>query len=164
MNPQINLLIKTCRLCGSTKPIIDFCKTPLNKDGRCNRCKICSRIYSKKYRAANLDKLQKADRIRSRTEERRRRNRESLRERGKVYQYRSNEWKIRNREKVRARGKVKEAIKQGLLKRQPCEACGHIGRNHAHHDDYGKPLDVRWLCPVHHGEIHRRYNDEGEPL
>ena len=25
----------------------------------------------------------------------------------------------------------------------------------AHHEDYGRPLAVRWLCPAHHAEIHR---------
>jgi len=24
----------------------------------------------------------------------------------------------------------------------------------AHHDDYSRPLDVRWLCKRHHEEAH----------
>jgi hypothetical protein len=34
---------------------------------------------------------------------------------------------------------------------------------HAHHDDYTKPLKVRWLCPMHHAEVHaiRRTGDTG---
>jgi hypothetical protein len=56
--------------------------------------------------------------------------------------------------KVSARSAVKLAIEQGRLVRDACEVCGEEAQ--AHHDDYGKPLDVRWLCRRHHGEIHRR--------
>ena len=45
------------------------------------------------------------------------------------------------------------AIKQGRLVRGPCEVCGAV-RTDAHHDDYDKPLDVRWLCRLHHRQTH----------
>lgn len=44
-------------------------------------------------------------------------------------------------------------IDAGILIRQPCEVCGEIIVD-AHHDDYMKPLDVRWLCRHHHREHH----------
>ena len=45
-----------------------------------------------------------------------------------------------------------------VLRREPhdCEKCGAEGA-HAHHDDYTKPLDVRWLCRTCHGIEHRTY-------
>ena len=43
------------------------------------------------------------------------------------------------------------AIKNGTLVRQSCEVCGKK-KGQAHHDDYTKPLDVRWLCPKHHAQ------------
>lgn len=49
----------------------------------------------------------------------------------------------------RARHLVESAIIRGELKRQPCEACGKLP-SEAHHDDYDKPLQVRWLCRSHH--------------
>ena len=62
----------------------------------------------------------------------------------------------------RAQGVTEKAIKRGILKPQPCEVCGKTGvmadgRNaiQAHHDDYNKPLDVRWLCQEHHHEWHK---------
>ncbi len=40
------------------------------------------------------------------------------------------------------------AIKTGVLIKQPCERCGNKAQ--AHHEDYSKPLLVKWLCPKHH--------------
>ncbi len=65
------------------------------------------------------------------------------------------EWAERNPEKRDAQMKVGNAIRDGKIVRQPCEKCGKKAQ--AHHDDYSKPFDVRWLCPKHHGEAHRRY-------
>jgi hypothetical protein len=56
--------------------------------------------------------------------------------------------------KYRARGKVYDAIRRGRMTRGSCEVCGRQ-EAHAHHDDYDRPLDVRWLCPQHHAEHHR---------
>lgn len=50
---------------------------------------------------------------------------------------------------------VRGAVKSGKLKKQPCEVCGDENV-HAHHDDYNSPLDVKWLCPLHHKELHNK--------
>jgi hypothetical protein len=67
-------------------------------------------------------------------------------------------YKMRFRErypvKAAAHDAVKDALRAGKLTRQPCEVCGKP-RGHAHHDDYRKPLEVRWLCRDHHLEWHR---------
>ena len=57
-----------------------------------------------------------------------------------------------------ARYTTNNAVKRGLLVKQPCEVCGTDENVEAHHDDYMRPLDVRWLCRTHHGE-HHRMND-----
>jgi hypothetical protein len=49
----------------------------------------------------------------------------------------------------RAQLAVGRAIRAGRLMRQPCVKCGAIN-SHGHHADYAKPLEVVWLCPVHH--------------
>lgn len=51
---------------------------------------------------------------------------------------------------------VKSAIRNGVLVREPCEVCGKE-KVDAHHDDYSKPLDVRWLCRFHHLKHHRGF-------
>lgn len=50
-----------------------------------------------------------------------------------------------------ARNKVRSMLRSGKWTRQPCEYCGKLGE--AHHSDYSKPLDVRWLCRTHHIQV-----------
>jgi len=66
-------------------------------------------------------------------------------------------WAERNPEKRRAHIAVGNALRDGLLERQPCEVCGTSDHVHAHHDVYSKQLNVRWLCVTHHAEHHRKY-------
>jgi hypothetical protein len=54
-----------------------------------------------------------------------------------------------------ARWQVHRALEAGRLVKQPCEVCGDA-KVHAHHDDYSKPLDVRWLCLRHHVDHHAK--------
>ena len=59
----------------------------------------------------------------------------------------------------RARRIAFNAIRTGKLLRCPCEICGII-EVEAHHDDYTKPLMVRWLCVKHHKEFHRNLKNK----
>ena len=45
-------------------------------------------------------------------------------------------------------------ISQGYVEIKPCEVCGTTELLEAHHDDYNKPEQVRWLCRKHHAEHH----------
>lgn len=56
--------------------------------------------------------------------------------------------------RITARNEVRKARARGDLVRQPCEVCGDIS-THAHHEDYQRPLDVRWLCRPHHADRHK---------
>jgi ribosomal protein S27AE len=49
---------------------------------------------------------------------------------------------------------VAEAIATGSLQPQPCEVCGRPPIC-AHHDNYDRPLDIRWLCWKCHTQRHR---------
>lgn len=65
-----------------------------------------------------------------------------------VYKFR-----IKNPEKYKAHSIVRKSIRLGILNKLPCFICGNIN-SHAHHEDYNNPLDVMWLCPQHHKDIH----------
>lgn len=56
-----------------------------------------------------------------------------------------------------ARSAVNKALRSGELKRSDkCNLCLKETRTNAHHIDYGKPLNVIWLCDKCHGECHRK--------
>lgn len=69
------------------------------------------------------------------------------------------EWRKKNpstgdqKIKDAVRKKTMREIKIGRLIRKPCEVCNYTPAE-AHHDDYMKPLDIRWLCGNHHREHH----------
>lgn len=52
-----------------------------------------------------------------------------------------------------ARNEMSRAIDRGDLVPRPCELCG-AEKSQGHHDDYSRPLDVRWLCSKCHGKQH----------
>jgi hypothetical protein len=65
---------------------------------------------------------------------------------------------------ARVRIIVSKAIARGRLIRKPCEICRDNSKQkdgrsaiQAHHDDYNKPLEVRWLCDPCHREWHRTH-------
>jgi hypothetical protein len=82
----------------------------------------------------------------------------------------TNAWAARNRDKrnaiqetyrtdhpdkYAAHKKINVKTRTGKMAKEPCEKCGTLKSVHAHHDDYSKPLEVRWLCSKHHVEHHK---------
>ena len=105
-----------------------------------------SKEWWREYRVKNADKLRAYKREYDRRMFKEHREREINRRK---------EWSKRNPIKQRAQQKVGQAVLRGKLKRLPCQVCGEV-KVHAHHADYSKPLEVIWLCPVHHAAEHRR--------
>jgi len=65
------------------------------------------------------------------------------------------------RRRANARSMANIYQRRGKLKPQPCETCG-IADVQKHHEDYARPLDVRWFCRACHRNLHR--GSYGEPL
>ena len=57
------------------------------------------------------------------------------------------------RMRANARSYAKVYLLRGKLERGLCEDCGRVGEE-MHHDDYSKPLEIRWFCRVHHLQHH----------
>jgi hypothetical protein len=137
-------------------------------------CKICKNEQRRKYYQVNRNRISKyrselrrnnLNEIREKERKYRHSIRSKLCERDRKY-YQTNKEKIRdyikryrqaNRKKCDATSKLCRAIKQGLLQRSKiCEMADDscLGQIEAHHDDYDKPLEVRWLCKSHHRRLH----------
>ena len=70
----------------------------------------------------------------------------------------SREYSSKYPNKAAAHNAVETALKRNLIIKGCCEVCGSSSVS-AHHDDYLKPLAVRWLCRTHHAEWHRIYGE-----
>lgn len=55
--------------------------------------------------------------------------------------------------KYKARKTLRNAVASGKIKRLPCETCFEV-KVEGHHEDYNRPLEVRWLCILHHNQAH----------
>lgn len=136
--------MKRCSNCGAEKPLDQFQIRKASKDGRTASCKEC---------------LRERDRVRNTVEHRVLARKEYAQGKGKEV---CNACKIRyiekNPKKRFVHIKTGNAIRDGKLLKRPCEVCASENVQ-AHHCDYDKPLEVMWLCPIHHEEWHRQYGE-----
>ena len=131
---------KKCSKCGEIKPLDEFHRRNSSKDRLRCHCKLCQQAANKAWREANKERTCATEKA----------WREANPDRVKAKHARK---KKRWPEKVAARNAVIHAVVAGKLIRQSCEICGS-SEVHGHHDDYSKPLEVRWLCLKHHTEHH----------
>jgi hypothetical protein len=134
--------IKKCSRCGIEKEVVNFRRDANTKDGHRSACKTCIKISDAIYQ-------------KSITSEQNRKRHDKFRNthRRQIAEY-LNRIRKENPDKARAWDLVSKAINNGKFTRKPCEICGGLN-THAHHEDYSKPYDVQWLCPLHHKEIHK---------
>jgi hypothetical protein len=137
--------MKPCIRCGESKPISEFYVHKMMADGHLNKCKSCCRSDATANRVRHLDRYRQYDRERFST----------LRRRMSVEKQRIS-YRTKYPEKRAAHVATGNAIRSGKLVKGPCEVCGSLVVD-AHHDDYSKPLEVRWLCRVHHLIHHGRF-------
>lgn len=55
-----------------------------------------------------------------------------------------------------ARQALNAAVRRGeIVRPEACPLCGSTrGTMHGHHDDYARPLEVRWMCARCHNALH----------
>jgi hypothetical protein len=135
--------MKVCKKCLSVLPYSQFYTHAEMNDGHLNFCKECVRERVVGHRNRNITRIRAYDRKRAQRPE-------NIQRRTRYTKKFRNE----NPEKYKAHTIVGNAIRDGLLTKQPCEMCGSADKTHAHHEDYDKPLKVIWLCPACHSLVH----------
>jgi len=136
------MVTKKCFRCGRSLPLSRFYKHPQMADGHLNKCKDCTKSDARKTRRARIEYYREYDL-----------NRSSLPHRVRARLRYHKEYVSTYPDRKVAHSAVSNAIRDGRLTRKACEICG-AESVHAHHDDYSRPLDVRWLCPVCHARVH----------
>lgn len=138
--------MKLCGICKTEKDESLFGKRTASPDGLSHKCKACQKAYDAARSKDEYRKTQRA--IYAQTDE------------GKLASDKAKaEYRKRNPIKAKAHAIVARNIRSGKLFSCPCEICGSIEMIHAHHDDYAKPLNVRWLCPKHHQKWHDKHGE-----
>ena len=136
--------VKTCFKCEIEKPLDEYYRHSAMGDGHLNKCKQCAKADVAKHREKNIDRIREYDRNRGSrlTGE----YRKAYRERFPV--------------KTKAMAMVNNALRYGEIeKADACEDCGSTFAIHGHHDDYAKPLEVRWLCAACHHQWHAKHGE-----
>lgn len=134
-----------CSKCRELKTVDDFHKNNSTPNGLRYYCKPCATKSVKDWQSENLDWVKAYDIAYKQTPN------------GRVAINKAQErTNAKYPQKVFAREQAYLARDRGDLIRQPCEICNATEDVHSHHDDYGKPLEVRWLCRTHHNEYHKK--------
>lgn len=151
--------MKRCISCGEALPPQEFYAHPRMADGRLNKCKSCCRAYEREKRAADPVAAQAKDAAQYRRHHAAKRAAQAAYRRtvaGKAALARGSQgYRDRHPEKRAAHIALGNALRSGKVTRPAvCEGCGAECRPHGHHDDYARPLDVRWLCVACHEVAH----------
>lgn len=137
-----------CSVCRLEKPIADFNARHDRSSGTQSHCRVCDQRRNSEFYRRDIDSS-------------RARRRESFR-RDPRGSERLIENQKRNPAKHAAQMRVYNAVKRGTLVRPAiCSRCPETHRIEGHHDDYGKPLDVMWLCTACHRARHRELRELG---
>ena len=129
---------KKCFKCGERKPLTAFYAHPNMLDKHLNKCKECTKTDVRGNREKNIEHFRAYDRSRG-----------NRHKKGYAAKYRK-KYPV----KYKAVNMISNAIRANKLFKEPCELCGCTENIHAHHDDYSKPLNIRWLCAAHHRQWH----------
>lgn len=148
--------MKKCNVCAEFSDVNNY----YNRD---NTCKPCRREKVRLNRAKNIEYYREYDKWRyvNHPQVREGNKRYDQSDRGKVSIARAGErYRAKNKEARAAHIIVGNAVRDGkLIKPKQCPVCLEFKPSrqiHGHHDDYTKPMEVRWMCAMCHTIEHER--------
>lgn len=130
-----------CARCRETKPAGEFYRCVTRPSGLATYCKPCSREYT--GGRASLETVKAVRRKWAQGIGRKALMKYRTRYPGKVY----------------AQATLRRMVAAGLVYRETVCPCGSEEMVEAHHDDYAKVLEVRWLCRKCHKAWHREHGE-----
>lgn len=142
----------TCNFCRTEKN--ETCFYVSNK----SKCKECIKSAVKIHREKNIEKIREYDVKRASQPHRVKARKEYIQtDLGKQAKKRASyAYNKRYPMKYAAHVITSNAIRDGkLIPIKYCSICKSDKKIEGHHDDYTKPLDVRWLCESCHKEWHK---------
>ena len=153
------IITKTCRVCNQIKPLSEYYKQIVNKDGYKNDCKTCYLKHCKKYKQTKNGKaVQKRYRQKSENfKAYQKQYRQS--EIGKAVQVAAhNRYYLRHPGRKKAKDVVSTATQRGKMPRVNTLQCYYCPAQaeHYHHHSYEPEcrLDVIPVCRKCHKKIH----------
>ena len=129
---------KVCTDCKTEKLYSEYAPDKRKIDGLQSACRECQNRNKRNYYRRNPEK--KAEECARHYKK----NKKEILRKQKIYNQRP---EIRRKHNVR--GAAYRALQNGVLIKQPCEVCEEP-EVQMHHEDYNKPLEVKWLCKKHH--------------
>jgi ribosomal protein L37E len=140
-----------CNRCGLDLPI----KSMSSRKGYCSQCEAARMREWRAKNPANVREVNRKQWLKRRLlPETSQRRRDYYLEHGEK---RTNppRWSKANKEKRNIGERVRNAVKSGLIVRpKKCVWCKEKCKPHGHHYDYGKPMEVVWLCASCHKFAH----------
>jgi hypothetical protein len=143
------VMSKKCFKCGTTQPLTEFYQHKGMADGHLGKCKPCTKSDSIAHREKNAERYRAYDRDRAKNP-----NRIALA--SEI----NKRWRAEDTRRQKCHNAVARAVRKGDLLQEPCSRCGDAN-SVAHHESYDRPLDVVWLCQVHHKQRHKELAIEG---
>jgi ribosomal protein S27AE len=139
--------MKHCNTCNTDKEESEFHIRKASKDGLAAKCKQCAKKYDDAR--ANLPHRVSARLQYSKTENYR-----------LSHNAANHKWEKSNQKKKSASCSVNNAVRDHKIEKPThCSECNTETQLHGHHDDYNKPLEVRWLCSKCHRAWHKEHGE-----